>query len=110
MPGKRNAVLFGAFHCTEEAGGLYEETRRRLPPGLAARAVSLLVLGEHQDGPLEAFVYFLDEVGAAPGDFVLTDTNAVPPLIQSWFDLLWNGTFGKYRQVLVFRINTQHDG
>ena len=34
MPGKRNAVLFGAFHCTEEAGGLYEETRRRLPPGL----------------------------------------------------------------------------
>ncbi len=110
VSGGRNAVLFGAFHCTDEAGWLYEETRRRLSPGAAERAVSLLIIGEHQDGPLEAFVYFLDEVGVAPGDFVLADTDAVPPMIRSWFGLLWNGTFGKYREVLVFRVEAQPDG
>lgn len=106
----RNAVLFGAFHCTDEADWLYEEIRRRMSPDAAERAVNLLILGEHQDGPLEAFVYFLDEVGVTSGDFVLVDTGAVPPMIQSWFGLLWNGTFGKYREVLVFRIDRQNDG
>ena len=109
VSGGRNVVLFGAFHCTEEAGWLYAKIRRRLSPGAAERAVSLLILGEHQDGPLEAFVYFLDELGITLGDFVLVDTEAVPPIIRSWFGLLWNGTFGKYREVLVFRVEMQQD-
>lgn len=104
VAGGRNVVLFGAFHCTQEVGGLYAETRRRLSPGAIERAAGLLILGEHQDGPLEAFVYFLDELGITQGDFVFTDSEAVPPIIRSWFGLLWNGTFGKYREVLVFRV------
>lgn len=104
LRGGRNLVLFGAFHCTEEADRFYVESRRRLVSETAEQAASLLIIGEHQDGPLEAFVYFLDALGAAPGDFVLVDTNAVPPRIRRWFDLLWNGVFGRYRQVLVFRV------
>jgi hypothetical protein len=106
----RNAVLIGALHCTDEAGLLFERTRRQLSLGVAERAVNLRILGEHQNGPLEAFVYFLDEVGITPGDFALVDTDALPPMIQRWFWLLWHGTFGKYRAILVFRVETQHDG
>jgi hypothetical protein len=109
IPGGRNAVLFGAFHCTDEAGWLYERIRRRLPRGMAERAVNLRILGEHQDGPLEAFVYFLDEVGITPGDFVLVDTETIPPVIQNWFRLLWHETISKYRAVLVFRVTPQQD-
>lgn len=107
VPGRRNAVLMGALHCTDDAGWLYERFRRRLAPGMAERAINLRILGEHQDGPLEAFIYFLDEAGIAPGDFVLVDPDTLPAMMQSWFPLLWHGTFGKYRAVLVFRVETQ---
>ncbi|MFQ5959124.1 MAG: hypothetical protein ACE5LF_07135 [Alphaproteobacteria bacterium] len=110
VSGGRNAVLLGALHCKDEAGRLYERIRRRLSPGVAERAVNLRILGEHQDGPLEAFVYFLDEVAVTPGDFALVDTDALPPMIQSWFQLLWHGGFGKYRAVLVFRVETARRG
>ena len=110
VPGRRNAVLMGALHCTDDAGWLYERTRRRLSPDGAERAVNLRILGEHQDGPLEAFVYFLDEAGIAPADFALADPHTLPPLIQVWFRLLWHETIGRYRAVLVFRADTQKDG
>ena len=110
VPGRRNAVLMGALHCTDEADWLYERIRRRLAPGVAEPAVNLRILGEHQDGPLEAFVYFLDEAGIAPGDFALDDPGALPAMLQNWFPLLWHGTFGKYRAVLVFRVESQPGG
>jgi len=34
---------------------------------------------------------------------VLADPDALPPVIRSWFPLLWHGTFARYRAVLVFR-------
>jgi hypothetical protein len=101
--GRRNAVLMGALHCTDDAGWLYERIRHRLPPGAAERAVNLRIVGEHQDGPLEAFIYFLDEADVTPGDFALADLDALPPVIRRWFPLLWHGTFARYRTVLVFR-------
>jgi hypothetical protein len=110
VAGGRNAVLMGALHCTDDATWLYERFRRLLPPDVANGAVNLRILGEHQDGPLEAFIYFLDEVGVAPGDFALTDPNALPPAIQIWFRLLWHETFGRYGVVLVFRSEAQPDG
>lgn len=103
LPGRRNAVLMGSLHCTDDGGWLYARTRRGLPPEATDRAVNLRILGEHQDGPLEAFVYFLDEAGIAPGDFALADPGALPPLIQIWFRLLWHETIGRYHAVLVFR-------
>jgi hypothetical protein len=110
VPGRRNAVLMGALHCTDDAGWLYERTRRRLPPDDAERAVSMRILGEHQDGPLEAFIYFLDETGIAPADFALTDPHSLPPLVQVWFRLLWHETIGRFDTVLVFRAGPPRGG
>ena len=39
--------------------------------------VNLRVAWEHVEAPFEAFVYFLDEVGLAPGDFVITDPESL---------------------------------
>ena len=46
------------------------------------------VLGEHQNGPLEAFVYFLDEIGIEKKSFVIPDTSALHPYIYDFFSRL----------------------
>ncbi len=104
LPGRRNAVLFGAFHCTNRNDWLYQRTRRRLAPEAIARSLNLRIIGEHQDGPLEALVYFLDEVGMEPGHFVLLNTPDFPAAIRDWFRLLWHGNFGQFDAALVFRV------
>ncbi len=110
VPGARNAVLMGALHCTGEADWLYERVRGRLAPDMADGAINLRILGEHQYGPLEAFVYFLDEAGIAPGDFAIADPGALPAILRGWFPLLWHETFGRYGAVLVFRVESPPGG
>ncbi|MEN8751256.1 MAG: hypothetical protein AB1Z18_00640, partial [Desulfobacterales bacterium] len=71
---------------------------------LKDRMLNVRVLGEHQNGPLEAFVYFLDEIGIEKKYFVIPNTNSLHPRIYELFKLLKRQTLDKYRSVIVFRL------
>lgn len=99
---KRHAVLFGALHCADQPNWLYRRiilgehrvTRKRI------RNVNLI--GEHQDGTLEAFLEFIRVIGVARRNFMLTDTRALDPLIYSWFPGLTR-SFLRFDSVIVFQ-------
>lgn len=102
VPGQRNVILFGALHCTERPNWLYATVRDTAPVSLG-KMRNVRVVGEHQDGPLEAFVFFLDEIGLAKGDFVIQDADRLHPLVYAWFPLLNQQIFTQYKSVVVFR-------
>ena len=52
---------------------------------------------------LEAFVYFLDEIGIEKRDFVILHTPSLPDPIFRWFELLDRQIFSRYRTLVVFR-------
>jgi hypothetical protein len=66
--------------------------------------LNVRVLGEHQNGPVEAFVYFLDEIGIPKKNFVIPNTNSLHPRIYDLFQMLNQETLEKYRSLIVFRI------
>lgn len=101
--GARHAILFGALHCSNLPHRLFGRLRADAPPALHRRMVNLQVLGQHQDGPLEAFVYFLDELGLAPGHFAVADTGALHPLVYRWFSLLNQQVLSEFATLVVFR-------
>ncbi len=103
QPGKRHIVLFGALHCTNESNWLFKNLYDHAPLPLKERMFNVKVLGEHQNGPLEAFVYFLDEIGIGKKSFVIPDSRSLPDHIYKWFPLLNRQTLGKYRSLIVFR-------
>ena len=103
-PGRRHVVLYGAFHCSHRGGWLFRRLRERPPPGALAGAVlNVRVAWEHVEAPFEAFVHFLDEVGLAPRDFVITDPATLPPEISDWFPFLSANELGAFGAVAVFR-------
>ena len=104
QPGQRHAVLYGALHCSERRHRLFGHLRAAAPPELRPHMVNVQILGEHQDGPLEAFVYFLDELGLAPGHLVLPDTGALHPYVYSWFALLDQQVLSQFETLVVFRV------
>jgi hypothetical protein len=65
--------------------------------------LNIRVVGEHQNGALEAFVYFLDEIGIDKKHFVIPDTRNLHPHIYALFRVLKRQTLDKYRSVIVFR-------
>lgn len=99
---KRHAVLFGALHCADQPNWMYRRVR------LSERRVSreeirnVNVIGEHQDGTLEAFMVFAHAVGVARRDFMIADTSALDRLIFAWFPALTN-SFLRFDAVIVFR-------
>ena len=102
--GSRNVVLYGAFHCSHRGGWLFRRLRLRPPPDAPADSlVNLRVAWEHVEAPFEAFVYFLDEIGVAPGDFVIADPATLPPEIDDWFPFLSANELGAFGAVAVFR-------
>lgn len=100
-PGRHYLLLFGAFHCSSRAGWLYRYLHSAAPANL--RTLNVRVLGEHQDGPLEALVYFLDELGLTHGDFVIKATARLDPHIRAWFPDLAQDTLSVFRCLVVFR-------
>ncbi len=102
-PGKRHVILFGALHCTNETGWLYARLLNQASPTLQRDMINVLVIGEHQDGPLEAFVFFLDEIGVEKDSFVIADTGRLHSLIYEWFPRLARQTLRRYETVIVFR-------
>ena len=102
-PEKLHIILFGALHCTNEPNWLYEHLYSQASLPLKERMLNVRVLGEHQNGPVEAFVYFLDEIGINKKDFVIPNTNSLHPRIYELFQLLNRQTLEKYRSLIVFR-------
>lgn len=101
--GLRHIILFGALHCTNESDWLFRNLFSKASPELRKEMLNVRVLGEHQNGPMEAFVYFMDEIGVGKRHFVIPDTSSLPNQIYEWFPSLNRQTFGKYRSVVVFR-------
>jgi hypothetical protein len=103
QPGRIHIILFGALHCTNEPNWLYEYLYSQASLPLKERMLNVRVLGEHQNGPLEAFVYFLDEIGIEKKRFVISDTHSLHPRIYELFKSLNREILGKYRSLIVFR-------
>ena len=102
-PGFCHIILFGALHCTNEPNWLFHNLGGQASPSLKDEMFNVRVLGEHQNGPLEAFVYFLDETEVKKGHFVIADTRLLHPRIYELFPLLSRQTLMKYRSLVVFR-------
>ena len=104
QPGHRHVVLYGAFHCSHRGGWLFRRLRERPPPGTSAESLmNLRVAWEHLEGPFEAFTYFLDELGFPPGDFVITNTEALSAEIADWFPFLSANELRAFGAIAVFR-------
>ena len=102
--GRRHVVLYGAFHCSHQGGWLFRRLREQPPPDVPANAlINLRVAWEHVEAPFETFVYFLDEIGVTPGDFVITDPKTLPAEIDDWFPFLSANELGAFGAVAVFR-------
>jgi hypothetical protein len=104
QPGMRHIILFGALHCMNEPNWLFKYLCGQAPLSLKERMLNAQVLGEHQNGPLEAFVFFLDEIGIEKKNFVIPDTSALHPLIYELFQLLNRQILEKFCTLIVFRI------
>jgi len=102
-PGMRHLILFGALHCTNEPKWLFERLYDQASLPLKKRMVNAQVLEEHQNGPVEAFVFFLDEIGIPKASFVIPDTRLLHDCIYEWFPSLNRQSLQKYRSLIVFR-------
>jgi len=103
-PGFRHIILFGALHCSNESNWLFDNICNQASPKLKEGMLNVRVLGEHQNGPSEAFVYFLDEIKIKKRHFVIPDTRLLHPRIYELFPLLSRQILEKYGVLIVFRI------
>ena len=104
QPGMSHIVLFGALHCAKEPHWLFQNLKNQAPLTLKNRMLNAWVLGEHQNGPLEAFLFFLDEIGIEKKKFVIPDTSGLHPRIYELFQLLNRQILEKFCTLIVFRI------
>ena len=104
QPGMRHIILFGALHCTNEPNWLFENIYGQAQFPLKNRMLNTQILEEHQNGPLEAFIFFLDEIGIEKKKFVIPDTSALHPCIYELFPLLYRQILEKYCALIVFRL------
>lgn len=102
-PGLRHIILFGALHCSNESNWLFHNLQSQASPELKDGMINVRVLGEHQNGPVESFVYFMDEIGIPKGHFAIPDTHSLPKHIYDWFPVLDRQTLKRYRALIVFR-------
>lgn len=104
QPGKKHAILFGAFHCANTWNWLYYRLKQNPGKLLDARTRSIRLNREHIEGPVESFVYFLDEIDVAPkGHFVVTENAALPAEIKEWFPFFQANELGISESMIIFR-------
>jgi hypothetical protein len=103
QPGKRHLILFGALHCAATTAWLYANIHAQAPEGLRDQMLNVCALGLHQNGSVDAFVSFLDEIGLTTTDIVIADTQALPQPIYRWFPSLNEDILSKFAALVVFR-------
>jgi len=104
----RNIILLGALHCRNYPGWLYRYLEIGLPETGGGKPVggdliNVRVIGEHQDGPVEAFVYFLDEIGLKSKSFAIAEAHKLHPWVWETFALFADQSFRPYKNTIVFR-------
>lgn len=100
--GKRHAVLFGALHCADQPNWMYRRVRLGEHRVKRAEIRNINVIGEHQDGPLEALLVFIHAIGIERRSFLIADTGALDRLIYAWFPALTR-SFLRFEAVIVFQ-------
>jgi hypothetical protein len=103
--GKRHVILIGGLHCANESNWLFGRLMAQAPPALKKRLSNVWVLGEHQNGSLEAFLFFCDGIGIElnAGGFVIADAGALHPRLLEWFHVLDRQLLKPYAALIVFR-------
>ncbi|MBT6341065.1 MAG: hypothetical protein HOJ48_17400 [Desulfobacula sp.] len=101
--GSHHIILFGALHCSNDSNWLFKNLLNHATKPLKEHMLNVNVLGEHQKGSLEAFVYFLDEIKIEKQTFVIPDTSALHPQIYQLFQSLNRQILEKYCSLIVFR-------
>lgn len=101
--GQTHVVLFGALHCGDFEGWFYDLLSHAPTVFSPEQRTNLRVVGEHQDGSLEAFIYFLDEIGITKDHFAIPKTRNLPPWIYKMFPVFNDQTLKHFDTVLVFR-------
>lgn len=110
QPQARRVVLIGGLHCANKAHWFFKQLNQKQWLK-APKLFNTQIFNEHQDGPIEAFVYFLDEIGiiqehrgsAGKRDFAIADTRAFSNLITRWFALSQQITFKPYQSIIIYR-------
>lgn len=102
---KRHAVLFGALHCADQPNWMYRRIYLGEHRVRRDEIRNVNVIGEHQDGTLEAFLEFIHAVGVPRRTFMIGEVGSLDPLIFDWFPGLTR-SFQRFESVIVFR---EHD-
>ncbi|MEH6442928.1 MAG: hypothetical protein V7784_03440 [Oceanospirillaceae bacterium] len=99
----RSIILFGAVHCSFSDTWLYGKLISRLEKKKPQQLLNTRVFSEHEDGPIEAFVYFLDQLAPISGHFVINNTKLFSELINQWFPLTQQVTFKPFQSIVIYR-------
>jgi hypothetical protein len=103
--GKRHAVIFGALHCADQPNWMYRRIRLGEHRVSREEIRNVNVIGEHQNGTVEAFLEFIHVIGVARRNFMIADTSALDSTLFTWFPALTR-SFARFDSVIVFR---EHD-
>lgn len=104
QPGKQHLILYGAFHCSNTWNWLYYRIKQTPGKLSGAKTRSIRLNRQHLEGPIEAFVYFLDEIRVAPKQhFVITENAALPEEIKKWFPFFQANELGISESMIIFR-------
>jgi len=102
QPGGRNVILYGALHCSSRGMWLYRLLREQMPPREDVRMNNVRVLGTEQHVPTRAFVYFLQALQLGGQDFVIRDTESLPPELDQWLPFFSEDVLSRYATVVIF--------
>ena len=65
------------------------------------------IYDEHEEGIIEAFVFFLDQIGLKQQHFVIINAQQLPPQIKQWFPLTTLFSFDLFETVIIYRQQEQ---
>lgn len=99
-PGRRHVVLLGALHCSERPGWFIDRIRR-LPAGPAS-TLNVRVVQHRGEGPVEAFMHFLEQLELAGMPLVIAGAGSLPDPASRWFELLRWSTLDQFGAVVVY--------
>ena len=102
VPGQRVAALLGALHCNHRWNWLYTKLDKPGSPLEYANLLSVRLLSDRKDLLSRELNRFMSLLGFPSGNYVLSDTQALDPLIHEWF-LNLTDNLTKYQSVVLFQ-------
>ena len=99
----RSAILFGALHCSASPTWFYGKLLNSMQTNQPVKQINTRIFSEHEDGPIEAFIYFIDQILPSTEHFVINDTKAFAKSIDQWFPLTQKVTFEPFESIIFYR-------